>query len=67
MYHLLRNTRLSSLAYAIVSVDNRLTYVTNEVLATKHDCLYGENVNIYAGAGVFSMRVLNSKKKRLSD
>jgi hypothetical protein len=33
--HLLRNTRLSSLAYVIVSVDNRVTYKTNEVLASQ--------------------------------
>jgi hypothetical protein len=40
---LLRNTHLSSLAYAIVSVDNRVTYITKEVLESKHVCLYGEH------------------------
>jgi hypothetical protein len=27
----------------MVSVDKRVTYVTNEVLASKYDCLYGQN------------------------
>jgi hypothetical protein len=42
-YDLIRSSHLSALAYAIVSLDNNITYVTNEVLASKHDCLYGQH------------------------
>jgi hypothetical protein len=38
-YALLNKIRLSSLAYGIVSVHSRVTYVTNKVLTTKHDCV----------------------------
>ena len=39
-YDLLCNLVLSSLVYAVVSVDCRITYITNEMLTSKHDCLY---------------------------
>jgi hypothetical protein len=41
-YDLIRNSHLSTIAYAIVCVNSRITFVTNEVLASKHDCLYGQ-------------------------
>jgi len=40
-YDLIRNSHLSTLAFAIVCVNNRITYVSNEFLASKHDCMYG--------------------------
>ena len=39
---LLFNIVLSSLAYAIVSVDSGIKYITKEMLTSKHDCLYGQ-------------------------
>ncbi len=41
-YDLLRNLVLSSLAYAIVSIDGRIKYITSEILTSRHDCLYGQ-------------------------
>jgi hypothetical protein len=38
-YNILRKIRLSSLAYGIVSVKKRVTYITNEVLTWRHICL----------------------------
>jgi len=32
--------RLSSLAYGIVSINKRVTYITNEVLTSKHNCVF---------------------------
>ena len=57
-YDLLRNLVLSSLAYAIQSVDNHVTYITNEVLTPKHDCLYGKKQHIANGSSVYFMRAL---------
>ena len=33
--------RLSSLAYVIVRINNRVTCITNEVLTSKHDRVFG--------------------------
>jgi hypothetical protein len=41
-YDLIRNSHLSTLAFAIVCVNNRITCVTDEVLASKYDCMYKE-------------------------
>ena len=44
----LSKIRLSSLAYGIVCVNNRVTYITKEVLTSKHDCmldLFGYNLH----------------------
>lgn len=41
-YNLINNTSLSSLAYAIVSVNNRVTYIANEVLVSRHNCVMDE-------------------------
>jgi len=38
-HSVLGKIRLSSLAYRIVCVNNRVTYMTNEMLSSKHDCL----------------------------
>jgi len=38
-HSVLSKMRLSSLAYGIVCVNNRVTYITNEVLTSKHDCM----------------------------
>jgi len=38
-HSMLSKIRLSSLAYGIVCVNNRVTYITNEVLTSKHNCL----------------------------
>jgi hypothetical protein len=38
-YNILRKIRLSSSAYGIVSVKKRVTYITNEVLTWRHNCL----------------------------
>ena len=35
----LKTMRLSSLAYGIVCFNKRVTYITNEVLTRKHDCV----------------------------
>jgi len=32
--------RLSSLTYGIVCINKRVTYRTNEVLTSKHDCVF---------------------------
>ncbi len=55
-YDLLRNLVLSSLAYAIESVDNSAFYITNEVLTSRHDCLYGKKQRIANGSSVYFMR-----------
>jgi len=47
-HSVLRKIRLSSLAYGIVCVNNRVTYITNEVLTSKHDFmsnLFAYNLN----------------------
>jgi hypothetical protein len=47
-YNILGNIRLSSLAYGIVCVNKRVTYITNEVLTSRHDCLshmYGNKLH----------------------
>ena len=36
----LNKISLSSLAYGIVSITKRVTYITNEVLTSKHDCVF---------------------------
>ena len=36
----LQNMRLSSLVYGIVCINKRVTYITNQVLSSKHDCVY---------------------------
>jgi len=38
-HSVLGKIRLLTLAYGIVCVNNRVTYITNEVLTSKHDCL----------------------------
>jgi len=30
--------RLSSLAYGVVCINSRLTYITNDVLTSRHEC-----------------------------
>jgi hypothetical protein len=39
MHSVLRKIRMSSLAYGIVSVNKRVTYITNEVLTSRHNCV----------------------------
>ena len=56
-HDLLRNSILSSLAYAIVSVDNHITYVTNELLTSKHDCME-EKQHIRTSSSMYFMRTL---------
>ena len=36
----LKRMRLSSLAYGIVGIKKRVTYITNEVLTSRHDCVF---------------------------
>ena len=36
---MINKTDLSSLTYAIVFVDNRVTYITKELLVSIHDCI----------------------------
>ena len=36
----LKNMRLSSLVYGIVSINKRVTYITNQVLTSKHNCVF---------------------------
>jgi hypothetical protein len=43
-YNVLNKIRISSLAYGIVSVNKRVTYITSEVLTARHDCV----VNLFA-------------------
>ena len=38
-HSVLSKIRLSSLAYGIVCVNNRVTYITKKVLTSKHDCM----------------------------
>jgi hypothetical protein len=38
----LNEIRISALAYAIVCVKNRITYITNETLTSKHECTFGK-------------------------
>ena len=45
VYYLINRTRLSSLVCDIVSVNRRVTCITNEVLASKHDCVLTESVS----------------------
>jgi hypothetical protein len=44
-FGLINSTCLSSLAYATVSVHYRVTYITNEALASKHDCVLSERAS----------------------
>jgi hypothetical protein len=37
----LNKIQLSSLTYAIISLNERVTYITNEVLTSRHDCEFG--------------------------
>jgi hypothetical protein len=46
-YVIVRNSILSAMAYAIIYFNNRITYVINKVLTSKHDCLYGEHATYY--------------------
>jgi hypothetical protein len=43
-YNVLSKIHISSVAYGIVSFNKRVTYITNEVLTSKHNCVY----NLYA-------------------
>jgi hypothetical protein len=58
-YNILRKIRVSSLAYGIVFVNKRVTYVTNEVLKSRHNCLpdlYAHNLyapNTFANCKVY--------------
>ena len=36
----LKRMRLSSLVYGIVCINKHVTYITNEVLTSKHDCIW---------------------------
>jgi hypothetical protein len=38
-YNVLTKMRISSLAYRIVSVNRRVTFITSEVLTSRHDCV----------------------------
>ena len=38
--NVLNKINFSSLAYGIVSITKRVTYITNEVLTLKHDCVF---------------------------
>jgi hypothetical protein len=35
----LRNIKLSSLAYGVVCINKRLTYITNETLTSRYECI----------------------------
>jgi len=37
---ILTKIELSSLAYGIVNVNKRITYITNEILTSRHDCVF---------------------------
>jgi len=37
-------TKLSSLAYGVVCINKRLTYITNETLTSKHECIFDPGV-----------------------
>jgi len=43
----LSSTRLSSLTYGIVSIDRYVTCITNEVLASRHDCMFERYICVY--------------------
>ena len=36
----LKRMRLSSLAYGVVCINKRLTYITNDVLTSRHECRF---------------------------
>ena len=36
----LKNIKLSSLAYGVVCINKRLTYITNETLTSRHECIF---------------------------
>jgi hypothetical protein len=44
-YAVLNKIRLSSLTYGIVHINNRVIYVTSEVLISQHDCVYEQCTN----------------------
>jgi hypothetical protein len=44
-YAVLNKIHLSSLTYGIVLINNRVFYVTNEVLISQHDCVYEQCIN----------------------
>ena len=35
-----KKIKLSSLAYGVVCVNKRLTYITNETLTSRHECIF---------------------------
>jgi hypothetical protein len=39
-YNILTKMRIASLAYGIVSINRRVTFVTSEVLTARHDCVF---------------------------
>jgi len=49
--------RLSSLAYSILLIKNRVTCITNEVLTSKHDCVF----DLFAYELHFPQQLANSK------
>ena len=36
----LKNIQLSSLVYGVVCIKKRLTYITNETLTSRHECIF---------------------------
>jgi hypothetical protein len=36
----LKNIKLSSLAYGVMCIHSRLTYITNETLTSRHECVF---------------------------
>jgi hypothetical protein len=44
-YSVINKICLSCVAYGIVSIHNRMTYVTNEVLTSKHECVTAKYVS----------------------
>ena len=43
----LKRLRLSSLAFGIVCINKRVTYITNEVLTSRHDCVFERSLVIW--------------------
>jgi hypothetical protein len=57
----LRKLRISSLAYGIVCIKNRITCITNEVLTSKHECTFGkEGINLNTHRQLASCKLRSS-------
>jgi hypothetical protein len=57
----LSNVRITSLAYGIVCIKNRITYITNEVLTSKHECTFRKRgINLNTPRQLASCKLRNS-------